>query len=119
MAFRIKTITVAANTGYNIRLSEKDSDLGFTNLKIRSTVAAFVQPLPYQSSDPYDSLATPTDPTPAAGQSTSYYLLTANEAVTLGYESPKGGEKNGEFVDRFQFVQIFAKAAGTIVMFCH
>lgn len=93
---------------------------GYSSFKVKSAVVCWVKPILF-SQGPY-SFSTPTDPTPSAGATTSFYEMAANEIVEFGLQLPFGGnvDNNGSVHgDRIQFLAIYSANAGDLVINAH
>lgn len=115
MAFKQKTLTTQANTGYVLVL---DPTKGFSSVKMRSTVDLYVQTVAY---DP--ALATLPTPTnafiPGAGLTTDVYKMAANEVVTFGVEAFQGGNPTNLYSDTIQRILVWSTGAGDLVINAH
>jgi len=117
MAFKQKTLTTQANTGYVLVL---DPTKGFSSVKMRSTVDLYVQTVAYDPVLPLATLPTPTSAfIPGAGLTTDVYKMAANEVVTFGVEAFQGGNPANLYSDTIQRILVWSTGAGDLVINAH
>lgn len=109
-----KTLNMANATGYVLTLAPSS---GFSMVQLKAAVACVVKTVSYSAVD-----AAPTapvaDPSPSAGLSASWYRMSANEVLRVGYEAPKGA-LDSSYNDAIQYVVVWALAAGELDIVAH